>query len=451
MNKRYCTNIRMAVLTFAISIHIYTANSQVQVLHDVTVIDGTGKPAKTHQNVQLLFDRILSINPITTKMQEGATVIHLEGKTIMPLLVDTHAHLGILKDTATSSANYTPENIRQQVALFQDYGVGAILSLGTDHENIFGMRQESQAGQIAGATIYTAGMGFGVKNAMPPASAGMDKAFRPESEEEARKNVRQLAASKPDVIKLWVDDSWGKFPKMKPEVYRAVIDEAHKHGIRVASHVFYLEDARSLISAGLDILAHSIRDKVIDANLLSEMKKRKVVYVPTLSLDEFAFAYEGNPEWINDPFFKASLGTGVYEMIKSEAYKNKVKANPVTPGEMAALKTALKNLKKVYDAGIMIALGTDAGAQPIRAIGFSEHMELQLMVKAGIPPLQAIRMATLNGATLLRTENETGTLAPGKKADFIVLNKNPAEAVSNTRTVSEVWKNGKKVSEGPVR
>jgi len=349
-----------------------------------------------------------------------------------------------------SSSNYTEQNIRAQLLRYEAYGVGAVLCLGTDHDEIFALREASRKGTLPGAAIYTAGAGFGVKDALPPLSFGMDKVFRPVSDEEARKEVRQLAMKKPDVLKIWVDDAFGQLPSMKPEIYAAIIREAHKHGLRVASHVFHLEDARKLVGLGLDIIAHSVRDAEIDDALLAEMKKRRVVYIATLSLDEFAFAYQDTPEWLNSPFFQASLEPGVLQMITSPEYKEKVRNNPNTPKEVSALQIALKNVKRVHDAGIPLAMGTDSGAQPVRVQGFSEHNELELLVKAGLTPLQAITVATKNGAALLRVGDQLGTLEPGKKASFIVLDKDPSKDILNTRTISAVWKDGQKVNDGPL-
>jgi imidazolonepropionase-like amidohydrolase len=436
----------LLLLTLTIG-SLLSASAQQILIRDVNVIDGTGAPVATHQNVLIREDRIVNITSAMMKLPDGTQVIDGKGKTLMPLLINTHGHLGLLKDTTMSSANYTPENIRRHLMRFLDYGVGAVLCMGTDHKEIYGMRQDSRAGILPGATIYTAGMGFGVKDVAPPLSFGMDKVYRPETPQEARKDVKRLASDKPDVIKIWVDDFYGKVPKMKPEIYRAIIDEARRKDIRVAAHLYYLSDARLLVQAGLDIMAHSIRDSVIDDGLLGEMKAHHVSYIPTLSLDEFAYSYEGDPEWINDSFFKASLEPGVYDLITSTAYKARVKNNPGTPKEIAALQIAMKNLKKIYDAGIMITMGTDAGAQPVRAMGFSEHMELQLMVKAGIPPLQAIKIATQNGAILLRADDDIGTLQPDKKANFIMLNANPADNILNTRKIYQVWKDGKPVEQ----
>ena len=156
------------------------------------------------------------------------------------------------------------------------------------------------------------------------------------------------------------------------------------------------------------------------------------------------------PQWLHDPFFQASLEPGVLEMVTSPAYQQKVRLNPKIPREITALAVAQKNLKKVHDAGILVALGSDSGAMPIRAIGFAEHMELQLMVQAGLTPLQAIAAATRNGAELLGIAGESGSLEPGKRANFIVLAKDPSEEIRNTESILSVWTLGKKVNDGPL-
>jgi hypothetical protein len=148
------------------------------------------------------------------------------------------------------------------------------------------------------------------------------------------------------VVKIWVDDFWGQYPKMPPKIYGAIIDEAHKENLRVAAQ-YHLEDARRLVSIGVHIIAHSVRDGEIDDAFLAQMKKRKVIYIPTLSLDEFAYTYQNDPVWLNTPFFQASLEPGVLQMITSPEYKAKLRANPVTQQEMTAAPVALKNLKRV--------------------------------------------------------------------------------------------------------
>lgn len=423
---------------------------QPTVLKNVTVIDGTGKPAQHNRTVVIEGDRIRSIGADDEHVPSSTKVVDMHGQTIMPLIINTHGHLGLTKGTTQSAANETDENIHHQLLRYQEYGVGAILSMGTDGKRFAEIREESRRGALPGADVYTAGMGFGAKDGVPPAAMGFTDVFRPETSAEARREVAQEAPQKPDFIKVWVDDFWGQYPKMPPEIYGAIIDEAHKNGLRVAAHVYHLEDARVLVADGVDVLAHSIRDGDVDDALIAEMKKHNVAYIPTLSLDDFAFAYGDSPQWINDPFFTAALDPGVLEMITSPEYKAKVQSNKVTAQEQAALPQAMRNLKKIYDAGILVSLGTDSGATPIRIQGFAEHMELALMVQAGLTPIQAITVATSNAAKLLLVEDRYGTLAAGKKANFIVLEKDPSEDIHNTQTIRAVWKDGNKVSDGPL-
>jgi len=420
--------------------------AQKTVLHDVTIIDGTGAPAKPHTNLIMSGDRINSIGNV---IPADARVIDMKGKYIMPEIICGHAHLGNLKDTIASAANYTPDNIRRQLQKYQDYGIGAVLSMGTEQPVGLPTRDSSRAGLIAGATMYSAIYGFGVPGGMPP-GAGFTHVYRPATAEEATRQVQELAALHPDVIKIWVDNSYGQFQTMREEVYKVIISEAHRHGIRVAAHLYHLTDARKLVAAGIDIMAHSIRDAEIDDELIAEMKKNHVIYIPTLSLDEYFYIYGDDPYWLHEPFFRTSLEPGVYGMITSPGYKERLKNNPITEQEKTALQIALKNLIKLHKAGIVIALGSDSGATPVRTQGFSEHLEMELMVQAGLTPLEAIEVATLNGARLLKIDKDRGTLVPGKKADFIVLNQDPLNDIRNTHSILAVWKDGKKVSNGPV-
>ncbi len=423
---------------------------EVTVLKNVNLIDGTGTGTQHNRTVIIAGDRIRSISAGTVRIPSGAKIVDMQERTIMPLMINTHGHLGLVNGTSQSVANQTDANFRHQLLRYEEYGVGAVLSMGTDGQKFADIREASRRGTLPGADVYTAGIGFGAKDGVPPASMGFTDVFRPTSPDGARKQVDQQAPLKPDFIKIWVDDFWGQYPKMPPEIYHAIIDEAHKNGLRVAAHLYHLDDARSLVADGVDVIAHSIRDGEVDNALLSEMKNHHVAYIPTLSLDDFAFAYGGAPAWISDPFFQAALDPGVLEMITSPGYKAKTRANKVAALEAAALPVAMTNLKKIYDAGILVALGTDSGATPVRVQGFAEHMELALMVQAGLTPLQAISVATKNAAQLLRIADNYGTLEPGKKANFIVLERDPSQDIRNTHTIRAVWKNGARVSDGPL-
>lgn len=436
------------VTTILLMLTMLSGYAQTTVLQHVNIISGTGAPLQTGKNVIIINDRISAITPASQAPPKDATVINMTGKIIMPVIISAHSHVGNLKGNTASGANYTRDNIFRQLNKYEDYGVGAVLCMGTDRPLIFkGLRDSSVLGLLPGARFYSAAYGFAAKDGGP---AGMDGLNRPVTQEEAITAVDEMAKLKPAVIKIWVDDFGGSMPKMKPEIYKAIIQEAHKKGIRVASHLYYLSDAHSLVDAGVDIIAHSVRDKDIDDDLLQKMKQKGVTYIPTLSLDEYAYIYARKPEWINDSFFKASLEPGVYNMITSQQYQDNIKNSPAFEKNKAAFETALRNVKKVYDAGILVALGTDSGANPVRTQGFSEHLEMELLTQAGLTPLQAITIATFNAATTLQSNKDYGTIETGKKADFIVLAANPLNNIKNTRNIIAVYKNGRQVSRGPL-
>lgn len=435
------TLLFVLLISFAAS-----AQSDTVVLKNATLIDGTGAAAQKNVTLLIANGSIISMAKDNKFVYSNYKPIDMTGKYIMPTLISAHSHIGTLKDTTTKAENYTRENILRQLKKYEDYGVSAVMVMGTDRQILFnGLRDSARDGLLPGARIYTAGYGFGAPNGMPPTQMGMDNVFRPKTAAEIPAMMDTLVALKPDLVKIWVDDNFGKFTKMQPEVYTEIINEAHKNNLRVAAHLYYLEDAKKLVAAGLDIIAHSIRDKDINDSLLAEMKAKGVVYIPTLSLDEFAFIYARKPDWLNDEFFKASLEPHVYKMITSEAYQNKIKNDPTFAKNMQGFATALRNLKRIYKAGILVALGTDSGATPIRAQGFSEHHELDLLVQAGLTPLEAITVATLNAAKVLHIDNEYGSLQPGKIADFIVLTKDPTVNIKNTRSIEQVWKAGVRV------
>jgi imidazolonepropionase-like amidohydrolase len=433
------------LLSVCLSVICYQSDAQEKntYFRNVTLIDGSGRPAQSNVSLIINADTIVSI-------VKGDVVLHdvryidMSGKTIMPLLISGHEHLGLLKGNTSTADNYTHENVVRQLKRYLHYGVGTVLSLGTDQPLVFALRDSSHMGLIPGATIFTAGYGFGVNGGSPPPSFGT-QTLRPETPEQAIADVDKLALLKPDFVKIWVDDGGGSMPKVAQPVYEAIIKEAHKKGLKVAAHVYFLEDARQLVAAGIDLLAHSIRDKEVDDALITAMKAKGVFYIPTLSLDEYGFIYAGEPEWVNDPFFRQSLEPGVLEMLTSDAYQQQQQDDKNRAKKMRAFMTAVVNLRKLDSAGVKIAMGTDAGAFPIRAQGFSEHLELQLMVEAGLSPLKVITCATLNGAILLGIDKHSGTIAAGKKADFMVLQGDPSQDINNTRQIVEVWKNGKKV------
>lgn len=420
------------------------AQEQRVLLRHVCIINGNGGKPMENQDMLIKGDRIAAIG--SNIPTNNARIVDMSGKTVMPVLISAHSHIGYVKGTGSSAANYTRDNLLLQLNRYERYGVGALLCMGTDRPLIFnGFRDSSRAGSLPGARMYSAGFGFGMPGNPPAAAFGFDKKFTSGDDPEIAKQIDALAKLKPDVVKIWVDDFGGSNSKMPEPVYRAIIREAHKHHLRVAAHLYYLADAYKLIDAGVDIIAHSIRDQDVDDGILKLMKEKHIMYIPTLSRDAFEFMYADDPVWMHEKFYKASLEPGVYEMVTAKEFQDKMRNAPSYNRTKTGFETAMHNLKKIYDAGIIVVMGTDSGATPTRAEGFAEHLELQLMVQSGLTPLEAITVSTKNAARLLRCNKDYGTLETGKKADFMVLGENPVADIRNTETIEQVWKNGKMV------
>ena len=250
-----------------------------------------------------------------------------------------------------------------------------------------------------------------------------------------------------------MDDLFGTAAKMQPEVYQAAIttahaafDEAHKHNLRVAAHVFYLADAKALVRGGLDVVGHSVRDVPVDAEFIALMKEKKVPYIPTLTLDEAQFIYAEHPAWMDDPFFVKAVDFELLNSWLTPEYATKMAANPNTPKNKAASEMGKKNVKALFDAGVTIALGTDSGALPVRVQGWFEHREMQLLVAAGLKPMDAIVCAPRNAAQTIGVGADRGTLEPGKRADFLVLAANPLDDIRNTTKLVAICHAGKMVT-----
>jgi imidazolonepropionase-like amidohydrolase len=391
-------------------------------------------------------DRITAVGTAgQLRHPKGARVIDVRGRTIMPGLISAHSHVGLVTGTANRADAYTRDAVQAALVQYEQYGVTSIVSLGLNRDLVFELRDQLKQGSIPGASLFTAGRGIGAPDGTPPQPVAPDQIYRPTTVEQALAAVHDLAGHHADIVKIWVDDNFGKFAKMQPDIYRAVIEACHKQGLRVAAHVFYLADAKALVAAGVDVLAHSVRDLPVDDELVRALKARGVVYIPTLSVDESFFVFAEQPEVMADEFFTHAVSPELVQMFQSKAYRDKVAANPSVPKEKAALAVAMRNLKTVHAAGVRVAFGTDSGALPERIPGWAEHHELELMVRAGLSPMQAIVTATQNSAAVVKA-SDRGTLEPGKRADFLVLAADPSTDIRNTRQLVSVWHGGREIA-----
>jgi imidazolonepropionase-like amidohydrolase len=248
------------------------------------------------------------------------------------------------------------------------------------------------------------------------------------------------------VLKIRVDDNLGTGRKMPEPAWRAAVQRAHERDLRMAVHVFYLADAMALVEAGADFVAHSVRDVPVDGAFANALKRRDVCYCPTLTREVSTFVYDSTPPWVNDPFFTKGVPADVVRQLADPARQAQVRASPGAKlGQQykVGLEVAKKNLKALVEQGVRIAMGTDTGP-PARFQGFFEHLEMEMMVEAGMTPMQAIVAAT-GDAALCHRNTELGVIADGKVADLLVLGANPAENIRNLRSIEQVWVGGRRI------
>jgi imidazolonepropionase-like amidohydrolase len=428
---------------------VFTAGvalAETTVLDGFTLIDGTGAPPVAKAGIVMVDGRISWAGPqAQLKVPAGAQVTHLAGKFVMPGIINLHGHLGNTLDLAQDPKNYTPDNVEKQLKLYASYGVTSVVSMGTDRDLIFQLRAAQRAGRPHETRIFTAGRGFTGAGGYPTTAQGMKGVpFEVATTGDVDKDVAHLADQKVDIVKIWVDDHLGREKKIPIELCKAIIADAHQHGIKVAAHVFYLDDAKALIDAGLDGLAHSVRDKPVDDALIASMKKHGAFQsAPTLTREESTFIFGKPGPMLDDAFFTRGVAPTVLATLKSPAYQNKVASDPDYAKYPDFLKMAMHNLKKLSDSGVKIGFGTDSGP-PARFQGYSEHREMELMVQSGLTPMQVITDATRNAAEFLRAK-DLGTLERGKWADLIVLGKNPLDDIHNTRSIEMVLIAGNKM------
>ncbi len=394
-----------------------SASAQTIALSHATVIDGTGAAPLRDATIIMSGGRIAAVGPAAkVKTPPDAQVIDLTGKTIIPGIINAHSHIS--------------DDPALKLRHFALYGVTSTIGMGGDGDDVLKIRDEQRHGDIKGARAYTVQQRFEFEKDAPTPDI-------------ARLKVEELYKKGADAVKVVVDDRRGTVAKLRPEITAAVIDQAHKHRMKAFAHIHDYADAKLVMEQGIDMLAHEVRDREVDDSFIAMMKAKKVAITPTLVRELSSFVYADSPAWLDDPFLRR-----FFDPKRIEFAKTKLKDQQSKLADLALnrrdLEIASRNFTKMVNAGVRIGLGTDSGPSPARFEGFFEHLEMELMVKYGMTPMQVIQAFSKTNSEILGIDKDYGTLAKGKMADLVVLDKNPLDDILNTRTVSAVYIGGKK-------
>lgn len=385
------------------------------------------------------------------RVPEGAARVDLTGKTVMPGIIEAHAHLGYWKDLKPSAENFTRENLVSDLQRLAYHGVTAVLSMGADRREIaWPLRDELQANPRPDAARYLAAGGLAMPKGGP--FTPLDEAVRVvTNEEDVRKEIQELVAKKADFIKVWQDSRRQLMPR---PVIEFLIAEAHRNNLRVVVHSHALSDFKHLLRSGVDAFAHptwrQTEVEPVDDELIALFNAHPNVPVMVGFWTPRNDIYGARPYWLDDPLLAETFTQAEIQALE----------NPKTPRDAPqawASGRVPRSMQRLKAAGVRFVLGTDMGGglslehDPTPAyFGWSSHVEMESMVKAGLTPNEVITAATRNAAQFLGLD-QLGTVASGKNADFIVLDANPLDNIANTRRISRVYLRGGEVDRATLR
>jgi imidazolonepropionase-like amidohydrolase len=419
---------RVLLLTFVVGAMPAVTFAQDLAFVGGRIIDGAGKVID-RGTIVIRDGKIAQVGDASLRLPAGVKQVDMSGATILPGLVNAHGHLTGANGMRNDPAGYTRDNLVRQLTTYARYGVTTVFSLGDDQDAAFRLRDE-QTGVLERARLFVAG----------PVIYGVTAA-------EARAMTDKVASMKPDLLKIRIDDNLGSARKMPDEAWRATIARAEELKLPVATHIFYLADAKAALMAGADVIAHSVRDVPVDAEFIGELKARGACYTPTLMREVSTFVYGSTPPWARDPFFLKGAGEAAAEELSNPTRQAQVQSSGAYKQGLRykeALEIAKRNLKTLSEAGVRIAMGTDTGPAG-RWQGFFEHLELEMMVESGLTPMQAIVAATGEAARCHGKAGQFGTIEPGASADLVILNANPLDDIRNTRLIRSIWITGRQM------
>ena len=398
----------------------------------------------------------------------GAAHVDLTGKTVMPAMTDLHGHFGFqhVAEGTMSKDFFTRDNLIDHMERLAYYGVGAAVGVGDleDRSDLHGGRTNwgTVPLQVRGETFPNAALfrTAGTGMAWPGSGAQgdpsrVDVSYPVSTVEEARAAVDDYVLMKPEFIKIWVDDRGGTKKTLTPELYRAIIEEAHKFNVPVGVHNVKLSDAKELMRAGVEGWLHvPVRGgEAVDDDLIAIVKERiakkdrpNIWMTPALITAWMDTQGGGRPAFLDDPELRDTYSSEQIEKYWGDTLKKMTPEVLQRDRDEFALEG--RNAMKLRAAGMKIVTGTDTGQNRF-LIGYFNHLDLESMVAIGMTPSEVIVAATRDAAQVAKVNS--GMVAPGKSADFIVLDANPLEKISNTRRINKVYLRGQEVDRAALR
>jgi imidazolonepropionase-like amidohydrolase len=429
----------LAACAVGLAIAPLSARAEAWAIEHVTLIDGTGHAPQPDMTVTVDGDRIVAVSPSAVTPSPKGKRIDARGKYLMPGLMDVHIHLHGGVDQKTD----TVESRTQALAGFLYSGVTTVYDAGNQTDIILPLRAAERAGKIASPRIFATG------NLITyPGSHGTGMAVNIQDfEKDKDKLDKHIAEQQPDVVKLTLEEEgWGARPMitLMPEpLLRDIIRYYNLHGIRTTIHVSSELRAEEAIFAGTDSLAHPVIQGPVSDSFVKLMGAKKVPFASTLTIGENYSRLAEHPEFLDQPLYAATFSPSDRQTLKTKV-RAEYQARMWTAWMKLMTPVAEENIRKVWAAGGVVALGTDQSSGP------ASQRELELLVQAGLKPFDVLTIATHNGAVLLGKADTLGSVEPGKFADLLLLNADPTADIENVKKIAFVMKGGQIVDESKL-